>query len=434
MRIGLTEFILILLIASLTIGPTVAVWVNQWMRRAQKSQAAAERRRKVAAAQRAAEREDLLHRFRKLALVIAAGFALVLAYTLLLRPIDAAPQAYTAPQAPEEIVATHVAKKADALDLGIYQNISCVRAQGDWLYFAAQTESGGQTLGALVRAHADGSGLAEVLTVEGEITGFAFDADETLWLTVADADGGALCRAGYDGWGAALERVVTQIDGQALGCPAAVEAGPDGKIYFADACAAHAKNGAEAALRTELMAHTGTGHIYVYDPAARTVECVLSGLAGASGLALAPDGQTLYVSDLGNRCVWAVSPAGRELTAGGRGCAAFADALPGYPGTLAFDEDGSLLIAYRWAYSAWLEDHADGTLLRGAALRTSMGFQEKLFRLPSDATAAEARAADGTVRAAFGGKRLGSIAAVCPVGNRVYVAVAGQGALRWVRV
>ena len=35
MRIGLVELLLILLIASLTIGPSAALWVDRWMRRAQ---------------------------------------------------------------------------------------------------------------------------------------------------------------------------------------------------------------------------------------------------------------------------------------------------------------------------------------------------------------------------------------------------------------
>mgnify|MGYP000840852959 FL=1 len=87
--------------------------------------------------------------------------------------------------------------------------------------------------------------------------------------------------------------------------------------------------------------------MYVYDPAARTVEKVLGGVAGAAGLALSPDGSTLYVSDLGSRCIWAVDAAARELTAGGRGCTAAFAGLPGYPGALAADTDGTLYISYR---------------------------------------------------------------------------------------
>ena len=148
--------------------------------------------------------------------------------------------------------------------------------------------------------------------------------------------------------------MVTQLDGAPLGAVSAVEVSPAGKVYFAVAAAAGAENGLESALRTELLAHTATGCVYVYDPAARTVEKVLGGVAGAAGLALSPDGSTLYVSDLGSRCIWAVDAAARELTAGGRGCTAAFAGLPGYPGALAVDTDGTLYISYpiSWALTA----------------------------------------------------------------------------------
>ena len=157
------------------------------------------------------------------------------------------------------------------------------------------------------------------------------------------SSGGALCRARHDSWGTSVEQVVTQIDGAPLGVLSAVETGPDGKVYFAVSTEAAAKNGLESALRTELIAHTGTGCVYVYDPSARTVEQVLGGVAGAAGLALSEDGRTLYVSDLGNRCIWSVDADARELTAGGKNCGSFVSGLPGYPGALALDEDGTPL-------------------------------------------------------------------------------------------
>jgi len=105
----------------------------------------------------------------------------------------------------------------------------------------------------------DGGSFSAILSVDGELTGFAFDADGDLWLTVLTPGGGALCRARHDSWGAAVEQVVTQIDGAPLGAVSAVEAGPDGKVYFAVAGGEAVDNGLEAALRTELLAHTGTG-------------------------------------------------------------------------------------------------------------------------------------------------------------------------------
>ena len=164
----------------------------------------------------------------------------------------------------------------------------------------------------------DGGHDAAILSVEGELTGFAFDGNGDLWLTVVTPTGGTLCRARHDSWGTSVEPVVTQLDGAPLGALSAVEVGPDGKVYFAAAAETSVKNGLEGALRTELLAHTGTGWVYVYDPADRSVQRVLGGIAGASGLALSEDGRTLYVSDLGSRCVWAVDADARELTAGGR--------------------------------------------------------------------------------------------------------------------
>ena len=43
MRIGLVEFILILFIASVTVGPQVALFVDRWLRRANRASALAAR-------------------------------------------------------------------------------------------------------------------------------------------------------------------------------------------------------------------------------------------------------------------------------------------------------------------------------------------------------------------------------------------------------
>ncbi|MGN0662514.1 MAG: SMP-30/gluconolactonase/LRE family protein [Faecalibacterium sp.] len=427
MRIGILELCLLVVIAAIAFGPTVTLWLERWMRRAQKTSAAAARRRAAQEAQRAAEREAVLHRFQKLSLVFVLLMAAGLFYTLVLRPIESEPQRYIVPALRE--TASRDAASGGELTLDGVRAVSCIRAQEGWLYLSAQSTEG---TGVLLRVREDGSGLTSILTVSSEITGFAFDAQGDLWLTVLTDAGGMLCRAGHDGWGATLEQVVSQIDGRALGCLTAVETGADGYVYFAEAAAVSAPHGAEAALRTELTAHTGTGSVYSYDPAARSVRRVLSGVAGAAGLAFAPDGGTLYVSDLGERCVWAVPPQGRELTAGGRECGVLAAGLPGYPGALAVDEEGLVYISYRWAYSAWLEQHTDGTLLRGAALRLRQGMQEGLFRLPSDAPSAETVRADGTPQLAFRG--LGSTSAVCPAGSRVYFGISGQESLSWMRV
>ena len=437
MRIGLVEFLLILAIASLTVGPQVALFVDRWMRRANRASARAARRRAEYAAQAAAERDALLKRFRTASTVFGVCILAALVYALVFRPIDTPPQAYQAPALRQDTGAVQTALSADSKDtwdLGEYQGVDCIRAQDGFVYAAAWD---GATLkkrkSDLVRT--DGGHYAAILSVEGEMTGFAFDASGDLWLTVVTPGGGALCRAVHDNWGAAVEQVVTQIDGAPLGALSAVTVGPDGKVYFAAATDASAANGLESALRTELLAHTGTGWVYVYDPADRSVQRVLGGVAGAAGLALSADGGTLYVSDLASRCVWSVDAAARELTAGGKNCRSFASGLPGYPGALALDADGTLYISYRWGRSSWLEKNADSTFLRGVALRAGQNLQEKLFSLSADAPCAEAvDTATGRWERSFTGKNLNSCTAVCPLESKVYFGAADSASLLTARV
>ena len=432
MRIGLIEFLLILAIASLTVGPRVALFVDRWMRRANRANAMAARRRAEYAAQMAIERDAMLKRFRTASTVFGVGILLVLVYALGFRPIDTPPQTYKAPDLRQETDAMQTAVSTDRktrLELGEYQGVDCIRAKDGLLYAAAWNGAAlKKRTSDLVRT--DGGHSAAILSVEGELTGFAFDAAGDVWLTQLTTAGGPLCRAKHDSWGAAVEQVVTQIDGAPLGAVSAVEAGPDGKVYFAVAGGEAVDNGLEAALRTELLAHTGTGWVYVYDPADRSVQRVVGGVAGASGLALSPDGRTVYVSDLGNRCVWSMDADARELTAGGKNCQSAFSGLPGYPGALAMEADGTLYISYRWARSSWLEKNADSTLLRGIALRAGQNTQERLFRGTADAPCAEAVSlATGAWEQTFTGLAQDSCAAVCPVESKVYFGAAGADSL-----
>ena len=235
MRIGLVEFLLILAIASLTVGPQAALFVDRWMRRANRANARAARRRAEYAAQMAAERDALLKRFRTASTVFGVGILLALVYALVFRPIDTPPQSYAAPEVRRSTGAVQTALSADSRDvlaLRDYQGVDCIREQDGFVYAAAYN---GATLkkrkSDLVRT--DGGSFSAILSVDGELTGFAFDADGDLWLTVLTPGGGALCRARHDSWGAAVEQVVTQIDGAPLGAVSAVETGPDGKVYFA---------------------------------------------------------------------------------------------------------------------------------------------------------------------------------------------------------
>ena len=429
MRIGLVEFLLILAIASLTIGPQVALFVDRWLRRANRVNARAARRRAEYAAQAAAERDALLKRFRTASTVFGVCILLALVYTLVFRPIDTPPQAYDAPAVRQDTGAAQTDLATDdkgTLDLGEYQNVDCIRAR-DGLVYAAACDGAALKKCSSDLVRTDGGHTAAVLTVDGELTGFAFDGSGDLWLSILTPGGGSLCRAAHDSWGTAVEQVVTQSDGAPLGAVSAVTAAPDGRVYFAVVGSEPVDGGLENVLRTELLAHSATGWVYVYDPADRTVQRVLGGIAGAAGMALDADSGTLYVSDLGSRCIWQVDADARELTAGGKNCQSFVAGLPGYPGALALDTDGTLYVSYRWSRSGWLEKNADSTLLRGIALRAGQNMQERLFRLSADAPCTEAvDTTTGSWKQTFMGLDQSSCGAVCPVESKLYLGTPGS--------
>ena len=160
MRIGLVEFLLILFIASVTVGPQVALFVDRWLRRANRASARAARRKAEAQAQMAIEREALLHRFRAASNVFAALAVVALVYALVFRPIDTPPKTYAAPERAERAGHVRSVDPADALNLSAYEIGTAIRMQDGWLYAAAKLPKAG----VLMRMQPDGSGMNEVLT------------------------------------------------------------------------------------------------------------------------------------------------------------------------------------------------------------------------------------------------------------------------------
>ena len=118
MRIGFVELVLLLFIASITVGPNVALFADRWLRRAQRTSAAAARRKAQLEAQAAIEREALMTRFRVASNIFALLMLAALAYGLLLRPIDTPPKAYTAPDVRQDTDAAQTALSADSTPSG----------------------------------------------------------------------------------------------------------------------------------------------------------------------------------------------------------------------------------------------------------------------------------------------------------------------------
>ena len=168
MRIGLVEFILILFIASVTVGPQVALFVDRWLRRANRASALAARRKAQAQAQMVLEREALLHRFRVASNVFAVLAALALVYALVFRPIATPPRTYTPVETAPRSGTARAADAADALDLNAYEMGSALRVQDGWVYAAATLPKAG----VLLRMQPDGTSRTEVLDLSGCLLAF----------------------------------------------------------------------------------------------------------------------------------------------------------------------------------------------------------------------------------------------------------------------
>ncbi len=141
MRIGLIEFLLILAIASLTIGPQVALFVDRWMRRANRANARAARRRAEYAAQggcRAGRTAQAVpHGQHGVWRVHPAGAGVC---NWCSGPSIRRRRRTMPLPVRQDTGAAQTALATDdkgTLDLGGYQNVDCIRARDGLVYAAA---------------------------------------------------------------------------------------------------------------------------------------------------------------------------------------------------------------------------------------------------------------------------------------------------------
>lgn len=367
MKIGFTELLLTLAIFLVVLGPTVLPRIARWYRYADRAQNTARRRAARARAARVRVRDELFRRARFAVAVVFGGAAALYLLYLFFGPLPYAPQIHPVTtwisSAAEVPAGTPTA--ADGLDISPYRDPVCIAEQDGWLYAAVDG-------GTVIRIRPDGTGLAEVFTTGGDITALAFGPDGALYLTDASLQGtltggGGVLRATFDGWAVSVAPLVTSANGQRLSCPAGLAVGTDGTVYFTDfsAVSAAQTHSAENAFYTELMARTGQGSVYAYDPDTQAVACLASGLQGAGGLALSADGRALYVSESNAGRLWKLPLGGKtqDIAALGADSAAqstggaqlLAQGLSGYPAGLACDQDGSLWAAQCGARSRWAE-------------------------------------------------------------------------------
>lgn len=259
---------------------------------------------------------------------LGAALIALLAY-LLLWPVPIKPQSWDAP-ADEGYVGAFAPNEALAelteIDLpnGHYGPEDIVEMEGV-IYMSTQTgwiltfdpdtqtvsefvETGGKPLG--LEAHngrlyvADAyKGLLEI-KADGEIIVLAENVDETPILYADDLD-------------------ITD----------------DGLIYFSDAST---KFGAQSAGSTmdgsllEIMEHGRTGRLLSYDLNTQDTKIIAEGLSFSNGVAIAPDGDSVWVNETGEYRVLEISPEGDRRVV--------IDNLPGFPDNINPGPNGTYLL------------------------------------------------------------------------------------------
>jgi sugar lactone lactonase YvrE len=151
----------------------------------------------------------------------------------------------------------------------------------------------------------------------------------------------------------------------------------NGLMYFTDASrnvAAQEWGTFEAAL-LDVLEHSCTGRVLVYDPGTERTATVISGLCFPNGVALSGDGRYLFIAETGEYRIWKVDASVRGLDA--KGGAASGDErariiaanLPGFPDNLTRSAEGRLWTGLTKPRSEAIDGMAGKPWLRALTLR-----------------------------------------------------------------
>lgn len=225
--------------------------------------------------------------------------------------------------------------------------------------------------GAVLRMNPDGSGVETVVNTGGRPLGFDFTADGQ--LVVADAIRGLLA-VGADG---STEVLADAVDGDPIRYADAVVIGADGRMFFTDASRrlSPKERGTFEAALLDILEHSCTGRVLVYEPGSGRVAPVISGLCFPNGVALSGDGRQLFIAETGEYRIWKVDATARSLDA--KSLAASGDSrarviavnLPGFPDNLSRSADGRLWTGLTKPRSEAIDGMAGRPWLRALMLR-----------------------------------------------------------------
>lgn len=239
--------------------------------------------------------------------------------------------------------------------------------------------------GKILRMNPDGSGMQIWAQTGGRVLGFDFDAGGR--LIAADAMRGLLAveeGAGLNGTTDAdpkievlADKVVVNGAEDPIRYADAVVVANDGKMYFTDASRRFGPSewgGTFNASVLDIIEHSATGRVLVYDPATHQTQVVIDDLSFANGLALSADGLSLFVAETGKYRIWKIDTTARGLsTRNDRGrmpqARILLDNLPGYPDNLMRGLDGRIWLGFAKPRGATVDKLADKPFLRKVTMR-----------------------------------------------------------------
>jgi sugar lactone lactonase YvrE len=225
--------------------------------------------------------------------------------------------------------------------------------------------------GAILRMNPDGTHVETVVNTGGRPLGFDFAADRT--LIIADAIRGLLAVT-PDGTMAVL---ADEIDGDPIRYADAVVIAADGRMYFTDATRRFSPRelGTFDASVLDILEHSCTGRVLVYEPAAARAALVIGGLCFPNGVALSGDERHLFIAETGEYRIWKVDVTARgldarsALAAGDARARVIASNLPGFPDNLTRSSEGRLWTGLTKPRAGAIDRMASTPWLRSATLR-----------------------------------------------------------------
>lgn len=116
---------------------------------------------------------------------------------------------------------------------------------------------------------------------------------------------------------------------------------PDGTVYFTDSSSRWDRQSQRPGYYYDMLENRPNGLVYAWDPETGQTETIRDRLYYPNGIEIAPDGQSIFVSETFHymiRRVWIAGPRAGEAEV-------FAKNLPGLPAGLEVDQDGRLVVA-----------------------------------------------------------------------------------------